>query len=116
MKFALYTADGAIVALGECPDGMEAEQARIRPGTAVWIGAAEMHDRIDVATRTLIKGEPPALTYRQKRRYPPIAEQLDALWRAMDAGEIPMAKEFHQMIKETKEAHPDPEALKKVVL
>lgn len=114
MKFANYDHTGRIIATGECPDGMEALQAH--PGTFIWIGEAEDHDRIDVVTKTLVKGEKPKPGYRALRKYPPIADQLDALWRAMDQGEIPMATDFYAMVKAAKDAVPRPDAVKKVVL
>ena len=109
MKFALYTPAGVITSTGRCPDGMESMQAL--PGTSVYIGESGMHDSIDVATGALIHGVEPALTYVEQRRYPPIAEQLDALWHGMDAGEIPVSSRFYQMIKVVKDAHPRPEVV-----
>lgn len=114
MKFALYTQTGRITATGECPDGMEHLQAM--PGTSVYIGEAQPWDSIDPTTGKLIVGKQPEPTHQQKRKYPPIGAQLDALWHAMDAGEIPKATLFYDMIKKTKDEHPDPEGIKKVVL
>lgn len=42
--------------------------------------------------------------------YPPIADQLDALWHAMDRGDLPVAQEFYEMIKLVKDTHPKPVA------
>ena len=44
-----------------------------------------------------------------KRVYPSVEDQLDALWHAMNAGLIPKAENFYQMIKEVKDKHPKPE-------
>ena len=43
--------------------------------------------------------------YRQIRakEYPPMQEQLDALWHAMDAGILPMVPAFYDPIKTVKE-------------
>ncbi len=38
--------------------------------------------------------------------YPPIEEQLDALWHAMEQGELPRVKGFYDRIKEVKERYP----------
>ena len=114
MKFALYDQTGRIHATGECPDGMEHLQAL--PGTSVFLGHANPWDSIHPVTGQLIPGTPPQATYREKRNYPPIAAQLDALWHAMDAGEIPKATLFYNMIKKAKDEHPDPEGLKDLEL
>jgi hypothetical protein len=43
--------------------------------------------------------------------YPPIAEQLDMLWHAMDRGEIPIAEAFYESIKAVKDAAPKQETV-----
>lgn len=40
------------------------------------------------------------------RQYPSIADQLDSLWHAMEAGEIPKAGSFYDAIKAVKDANP----------
>ena len=42
--------------------------------------------------------------YRARRaaEYPPIAEQLDALWHAMQAGVLPMVPAFYEPIAAVK--------------
>lgn len=42
----------------------------------------------------------------RRQLYPPITEQLDMLWHAMDSGELPMAPGFYEAIKSVKDAHP----------
>jgi len=117
MNYALYDATGTIKSCGICPDGHEHLQL-VNPGEMLYIGKAEMHDRIDVATGKLIKGEPPAPSYRDLRRreYPTIATQLDLLWHAMDQGDMPVAPEFYNAIKRVKDAHPKPDAIPSVEL
>lgn len=44
----------------------------------------------------------------RRPEYPPIAVQLDALWHAMDSGEIPKAKQFYDDIKKIKDKYPKP--------
>ncbi|MBB2918112.1 hypothetical protein [Cupriavidus alkaliphilus] len=46
---------------------------------------------------------------RRKGEYPPIEEQLDALWHAMDRGELPKVNGFYDRIKEIKDRHPKPD-------
>lgn len=38
--------------------------------------------------------------------YPSIGTQLDMLWHAMDAGEIPVCKYFYEAIKAVKDKYP----------
>lgn len=49
-----------------------------------------------------------AMTAIEKRveEYPPIAEQLDMLYHAMDKGEIPKATEWYNTIKAVKDNNP----------
>ncbi|MBC7198138.1 MAG: hypothetical protein H5U32_02700 [Pseudomonas balearica] len=46
--------------------------------------------------------------YKKRRAsaYPSIHDQLDMLWHAMDKGEISVAKEFYEAVKEVKEEFP----------
>lgn len=48
--------------------------------------------------------------YRARRAadYPQLAEQLDALWHAMDKARIPMVAEFYDPIREVKARYPKP--------
>lgn len=51
---------------------------------------------------------PSAPTYAALRRdsYPTIADQLDALWHAMDIGELPKVAAFYEPIAAVKAAYP----------
>lgn len=40
--------------------------------------------------------------------YPSLAEQLDMLWHAMDAGSLPKAEPFYSQLKAVKEKLPKP--------
>lgn len=51
-----------------------------------------------------LSNEPPA--HKQVRTYPPITEQLDMLWHAMDKGEMPKAGVFYETIKLVKDSTP----------
>lgn len=46
--------------------------------------------------------------YSKMRReaYPSYADQLDALWHAMNNGETPKLEPFYSMIKEVKDKYP----------
>lgn len=49
--------------------------------------------------------------YRDKRAkaYPSIGDQLDMLYHAMDAGEVPKATEWFKAVKAVKDEYPKPE-------
>lgn len=42
------------------------------------------------------------------KEYPPIQEQLGALWHAMDQGILPMVPAFYDPIKAVKDTFPKP--------
>lgn len=42
--------------------------------------------------------------------YPSVADQLDALWHAMDSGQLPVVDAFYSSIKRVKEKYPKPES------
>lgn len=50
--------------------------------------------------------------YRQRRaaEYPALTEQLDALWHAMDIGEIPRIAAFYEPIAQVKARYRKPAA------
>lgn len=50
------------------------------------------------------------VAYDQARQqaYPSVTDQLDMLWHAMDAGEMPRAEPFYSSIAAIKAAHPKP--------
>jgi|SaaInlStandDraft_2_1057019.scaffolds.fasta_scaffold02698_19 hypothetical protein len=45
-------------------------------------------------------------TVQRSEHYPPIGDQLDSLWHAMDRGELPKIAEFYDPIKEVKDTYP----------
>lgn len=45
---------------------------------------------------------------KRVRNYPTIGDQLDMLWHAMDAGQIPKAQQFFNSIKQVKDKYPKP--------
>lgn len=42
---------------------------------------------------------------RRKDEYPPLADQLDALWHAMDQGTLPVVPAFYEPIKRVKDTY-----------
>lgn len=42
----------------------------------------------------------------RSRSYPPVEEQLDALWHAMDQGLLPKAEPFYSAIRDVKQRFP----------
>ncbi|MBH3377951.1 hypothetical protein [Pseudomonas asiatica] len=50
----------------------------------------------------------PEVSYDLARRdgYPPIEEQLDMLWHAMDQGAMPKAEPFYTTLQRVKQQHP----------
>ena len=49
-----------------------------------------------------------SIAYKQLRaiKYPPLTDQLDMLWHAMESGEIPKANEFYTAIEAVKTQYP----------
>lgn len=45
---------------------------------------------------------------RRAAEYPPVEDQLDALWHAMDRSEIPRVPGFYDLIKAVKDRYPKP--------
>lgn len=48
--------------------------------------------------------------YQSLRRseYPPISDQIDMIWHAMDNGGFPIINDFYETIKEIKNKYPKP--------
>ena len=44
--------------------------------------------------------------YKSLRQYPPIGDQLDMLWHAIDNGTLNKTSDFYTAIKAVKDAHP----------
>ena len=44
--------------------------------------------------------------YKSQRQYPPIGDQLDMLWHAIDNGTLNKTSDFYTAIKAVKDAHP----------
>ena len=45
-------------------------------------------------------------TERRAAEYPPVEEQLDMLWHAMNQGHMPKAEPFFSTLQQIKQQHP----------
>lgn len=50
----------------------------------------------------------PNYVLNRKKNYPPVGDQLDAIWHAMDKGVLPMVEPFYSDIKTVKDSYPKP--------
>lgn len=59
---------------------------------------------------TLGEQEQQKQSYRLKRQaaYPPISEQLDMLWHALDQGKLDKSCDFYTQLKAVKDKYPKP--------
>ena len=53
-----------------------------------------------------LQAEYEANEYQRLRQYPPIGDQLDMLWHAIDNGTLNKTSDFYTAIKAVKDAHP----------
>ena len=105
-RYYLYRDDGMMLSTAYLTEEEAAGQVNItaiepelEPGKVPWFvnGAWENRDVV-VVDKTQFE--------IRQRSYPPIGEQLDMLYHAMDRGEIPKATAFYETIKAVKEATP----------
>ena len=59
-----------------------------------------------VYDETAIQAYIDANEYKSQRQYPPIGDQLDMLWHAIDNGTLNKTSDFYTAIKAVKDAHP----------
>lgn len=107
--YAIHDASGCILRTLDIP--AESLEFNLNVGEFVFSGEAQPWDTIDATTGELLIGtkpEPSAPRERgaRERAYPPLAEQLDMLWHAMNSGEIPKAEAFYSRILAVKLAIP----------
>jgi len=50
--------------------------------------------------------DPEAYKSQRLRQYPPLGDQLDMLWHAIDNGTLNKTSDFYTAIKAVKDAHP----------
>lgn len=107
MKYIVHDAAGNILRTGQCPDDQLELQAR--SGENVIEGEA------DDACHRIVGGEimlaplrlaPTSYAKERALEYPSIGEQMDALWHAMDSGDLPKIAAFYNPIAAVKAAHP----------
>lgn len=75
----------------------------------IWVGTDDSKHRIVDGKRIEFVPEPaPPLPVKvqRARAYRPVGDQLDDLWRAMDAGILPMVPAFYDPIKAVKDRIP----------
>lgn len=105
-RYYLYRDDGMMLSTAYLTSEEAAQQTNITeiepelvPGKVPWFinGAWESRD--------VVAQDDTQYQLRQ-RAYPPIGEQLDMLFHAMDRGEIPKATAFYETLKAIKEATP----------
>ena len=107
MKYIVHAEDGTILRTGECPDDQIALQART--GETVIEGEADDYcQRIDHGRVVDMLPRLAPTSYAKERAltYPPIGAQLDALWHAMNSGDLPKIDAFYDPIAAVKAAHP----------
>ena len=112
MKYIIYDEAGQIMSVGECPDDEVANQCP--PGALIVAGDADpARDAVDVETGVVIRGGrtlPPAPPYDHRlaraQAYPPVEEQIDMLWHAMDEDPSKRLEPFYSRIKAVKTAFP----------
>ena len=96
-KFYIYDSNNILHSEGSCPDGDE----NLQSYDGLLVGLGEVPKSITY---------PPEPTkpvdYLRKQDYPPVGDQLDMLWHAMDNGTLTKVPEFYNAIKEVKNRHP----------
>ena len=104
MRFIVHDVIGNILRTGQCPDDHLALQPH-EGETAiedVWDGSDDRKHLIIDGERvefTPDSAPPPTVAVQRAMAYPPIGDQLDALWHAMDDGTLPMVSLFYDPIK-----------------
>ena len=109
--FIHLDANGHIIGTSSAPDSADAgddpltKEVHVPDGVRV---SAYSHSYVNGMLVPVPSRTPQAPPYTDRRRdaYPPIGEQLDALWHAMDAGHIPKVAAFYDPIATVKAAHP----------
>jgi hypothetical protein len=128
--FFAYDALGRIVMAGTCPRADLEHQSMSGATIAEGVAGLDTH-YFDLQTEQLVSMPPrpsadhvfdyiarrwkqsPAqaeanVRARRASEYPSVGAQLDALWHAMDAGELPMIAAFYEPIAAVKARYPKP--------
>ena len=112
VNYVLVDPDNLVVGMGFAdsldavllPDGCRAVEVDALPAPSQF---RQFLSAGHVVTTGQPRFDPPVETKRMLA-YPPIGEQLDALWRAMDDGRLPKIAEFYNPIKAVKDRFPKP--------
>lgn len=99
-----------VVAAGTAPDGLEPKGSIKVDELPEMVGTTKTYYR---AGKYVYTDEPRVAvqrTYAHDRvlEYPPIADQLDALWHAMDQGLLPKIEPMYSTVLAVKQKHPKP--------
>ena len=109
--FAHVDAQGRILAISSAPDHAEGAPDMIEIHVPAGINVSGYtHSFINgvlVPVPSFLPTGPDAIEQRREA-YPPIGDQLDALWHAMDAGVLPKVAGFYDRISEVKVKFPKP--------
>lgn len=110
MKFTIYNpATGNVIRVGSCPE--EFVHLQVADGEALHRGEAALEDRVvegavHIGANPPPAPQPPDYATRRRLAYPPIAEQLDALWKWMADPKAPEVPDMVKRIQAVKAAHP----------
>lgn len=111
MKFIVHDVTGKILRMGWCSFGDLLLQAGDGE-TAI----EDAHGDTDDRKHRIVDGKrieftpdpppPPIIEALRASAYPPIGDQFDAIWHAMDVGVLPMVPDFYDPIAAVKAAYP----------
>lgn len=110
--FTIYSPSGEILRSGICQDEMLEHQANGPDESVVEAQSDPEVDSVNPETGEIIVGGKPAppvdMDYRKARleQYPPLNEQLDMLWHAMDQNVLPRVEPLYSRLKAVKLAYP----------
>lgn len=114
MKYIVIDASGLVLRSGICQDE-SIGSINVGPGETLVENVSSLanhHTRKMYYINGSFEDRGPVIqaTYITQRRgaYPPIGDQLDMLWHAMDTGQIPKAQQFYNAIKQVKDKYKKP--------
>lgn len=116
-KFAIVDADGFVRGMvasnvDQGPDSVEVDASFEMPKDG-----PSKHHRYHFGKKEWIDPRPQAqideddvqdVRATRARAYPPVEEQLDMLWKAMDSNKTPRSEPFYSTIKAVKDKHKKP--------
>jgi len=119
IKFTIYDKNGIILSTGSYPpEDYKYLEESLKPGEFLAEFESDPDDDlIEPSTGSLLKGKahkepsPPAYIAARRQTYPGLQEQLDMLWKAMDANQIPKALDFYNAIKLVKDSIPKDDSM-----